>query len=121
MKGDRATFEALQAKWRKLYRGRNDLLHEACMGYSCYWRTCAPKSVVTKIDRTSKAEDRARDAIYAWLEKFSPRAWDRGVPSYWVCGELGYQDAIRTGPLTVVPPPAMHFTEADMRTFAQAV
>lgn len=114
-------FESLQARWRAAQEKAHSLRFDLRYHYGEHYYVYAPKGKRDKADRASRAEEKAADAIFAWLDANSPRDWRRGVPSAWVCGELTYADAMTTDQLSVVPPVAYGCTSADSIRFARAI
>lgn len=113
-------FEALQAKWRAAHKKELDLSFAANHKYGT-WYIHAPRGVRERIERARAAESKAMDAVFAWLDAHSPRAWRTGTPAYWICDKLTYADAMTEGQLSVVPPPPYGYTTHEMERFARPI
>lgn len=115
----RFQFDELQTKCRVTLAIYDHFKQELDRGYE---RSCfAPQSKQDKLARFYNAHEKARKALYTWLEKYSPRDWSYGVPSWWSFRKLTYEDAITYGALDLTPEPAYGYTEADMQRFARAL
>jgi hypothetical protein len=111
----------LQAKWRALHDKTRELTHGLERKYGSPWYIYVPRSQRERIEAAQRREDKAREAIFAWLEQHSPRSWSSGVPCYWVCDSLTEADALTSGQLTVTPPPGYGSYPSDMIRFAWPV
>lgn len=113
---NRVKFDALRAKYLAARAKRDayeSVLRARYIGeYENSWLAAAERK---KRDRLYAAADKAGAAFLAHVRSFSPRDWDRGVPTYWLYGELTYEDAARpaTEPLSVEPPLAFGFSKRD--------
>jgi hypothetical protein len=81
----------------------------------------ASKTELRRLDVLRRAEDRARDRLYAYLKEISPRDWSQGVPITWVVRRLTFEDAVTAGQLAQIPDPAWGCSVEDSRRFAQPV
>lgn len=102
------------AKARQTYRILLDVKYGGHVGY-------AARKETRELERLERAERGAFDRFFAYLEAVSPRDWASGVPTHWLRDSLSWADATTRGPLSVTPPPAYGYGEADARRFAQAV
>jgi hypothetical protein len=114
-------FEYLKSKWRAAYEKASELRSALRFDYGEYWHIYAPKGKRDKADKASAAQDRASDAIFAWLDEHSPRDWRVGVPAHWTCENLTYADAVTRGQLSVTPPPCYGCLPQDSIRFAAAL
>jgi len=73
-----------------------------------------------RLEALDRAEDRTVTAMMTVLDEIGGRNWRAGAPLRWVMGELTYEDAITTGELSSVPPPAYGYSARDMQRFAAA-
>lgn len=89
----KAANEDLDAKFRSKYGS----------DWKLSWLSSSERRVLAL---TSKSLEKATDRFLEHLRAISPRDWSYGVPVYWVCAELTYDDAVRptTEKLSVVPP-----------------
>lgn len=108
-----------QEKWRTAYRRLCALRFALEARYGHVWH--APRGQEAKLDHLREKETEAADAVFAWLDEHSPRCWRTGPPMHWVCGELTEADALTSGPLSVVPPPAYGSAHREMDRFAAPV
>lgn len=74
-----------------------------------------------KLESANKADEKARDAMFALLDRISPRYWRSGVASHWVMTELTYADAITHGPLSTLPDGGYGSLPDDVRRFSAAL
>lgn len=109
----------LQAAWHKAHEAEYAEHRRLMYKYGNSWQ--APLGQRTRLEKLRARESKARDAIFAWLDTNSPRSWRTGVPCYWVCEELTYDDAVTTGTMSVVPPAGYGSYPGDAERFAQAV
>lgn len=104
-------FTALQSKARETrdawqaYKRRLDARYQD----SAY----APAVKRNKLAVLHRAESRAWERFYAYLEAIAPRDFGRGFPCHWLVDGLRFEDAVTRGPLSVVPPLAWQWTQAD--------
>lgn len=96
----RAAYIAKQAKWSELETSFRCRYGD---GYQKHWLKAGD---ATKLERASKAMDKAATALFAHIQSISPRDWSYGVPCHWIYEKLTWEDAIRPKgePLGVVPP-----------------
>ena len=113
------TLRELQERWCVAHEAMLTVLYslDRRYGKAAY----APLGKRAKLEAAYKREDKASDAIFAWLDARSPRDWRHGVPAYWVCTQLTEADALTAGQLSVVPPPAYGHYESDAVRFAMPV
>ncbi len=111
-------FEHLKTRWRTAYDKARDLRFELIRQYGREFTYHAPKAPRDRLERVYIAEDKAAEAIFAWLELHSPRQWRTGVPAHWVCESLTYADAMTTGQMQVIPPVAYGHMPNDAIRFA---
>lgn len=117
----RETFEKLRAKWLKTSEAAR-VFGVALRGqYGEHYPYQAPKGKLKRLDALRAREDKASAAIFAWLDANSPRQWRTGVPAYWICESLTYDDAVTSGQLSVVPPPSYGCYPSDSIRFAQPI
>jgi hypothetical protein len=109
----------LQAAWRKAHEAERELARTLQYKYTNTWS--APRAQQEKYERVSKRSDAAMEAVFAWLDTFSPRSWRSGVPANWVCVHLTEADALTAGQLSVVPPPGYGSYPSDSVRFARPV
>lgn len=96
----RAKYLAASAKWKE-----QDVVFS--LKYGSGYRDSWLKSSDRKArERSYAAVEKTGDALFAHVQSISPRDWSRGVPQYWVLGELTFEDAVRPvgEALSVVPP-----------------
>lgn len=69
-------------------------------------REWASRTEQKKLDQLRKRKARVCEKMFAVLDKVATRDWHHGVPAYWVCEKLSWEDAIRPAnePLSVTPP-----------------
>lgn len=112
-------FEALQVRWRKANDARLWLKDDLVRRYGYDW--IAPEGQRKRLEALRDREQEACEAVFHWLDKYSPRDWRTGKRYQWVCGQLTYADAVTVGQLSAVPPPAWGASLADMERFAAPV
>ena len=112
-------FQKLQARYQALNERYHEMRRELIRQYGDHWKApCGKQDKLAALDtRTSAAMER----VFVWLDENSPRFWRTGCPAYWICEELTYEDAMTTGPLSVIPPLCWGQTPDDMRRFAAAL
>lgn len=96
-----------------------ELRNELNRRYQHHWY--APAGQRKQLERLEAAASRHSDKFHAYLTSLSPRSWDSGVPASWVRDCLTYADAVTTGALSVVPPPAWGYDVRQMEEFARPV
>jgi hypothetical protein len=116
----RERFDYLKAKWRAAFDKASALRGNLRARYGEY-HFQAPRGMRDKADKAGAAQDRASDAIFAWLDAHSPRNWRVGVPAFWTCAELTFEDATTRGKLSLVPPVAWGGVPQDSIRFAAAL
>jgi hypothetical protein len=113
-------FEAMRARWRKASEKARELRWNIEGKYGT-WYIYAPAGQRAKIERANAAEEKAQEAIFAWLDAHSPRDWRHGVPCHWVCDQLTYEDAMTRERLSVQTPCSYGSMPSDALRFAAAV
>lgn len=109
----------LQAKWQAAHNRERTLAWSLQHKYGNTWS--APHAQRERYDVVSKRSDAAMEAVFAWLDTYSPRSWRSGVPAHWVCVHLTEADALTVGQLAVVPPPGYGSFPNDSVRFAMAL
>jgi hypothetical protein len=113
-------FLKLRDRWTKADEKAAEFRFELKYKYGD-WFIYAPRKLRERMEALNASEDKASEAIFAFLDTHSPRSWRRGVPAHWVCESLTYADAMTTGRLAVTPPCAYGMMPADSIRFAQAL
>ncbi len=111
----------LQTTWRAYDDQRQALLVALAVRYGPDWRIACRRADQHRLDRLANACRRVEARAYAWLARHSPRDWSSSVPIGHVMRDLSYADAVTSGQLAVVPPPAYGQTVDDARAFAWPV
>jgi hypothetical protein len=119
MKGDRATWERLQAKWREADSALDECLYKLRYKYGSHSNATATER--KRLEAIRAREDKAREAIFAWLDQFSPRQWRSGVAYWWPSKCLSYDDATTSGHLSTEPQMAYGSTQADLKALMAPV
>jgi len=104
-KPTRKQWDSAQARYNELYeRRRDEVIAAEVKWQNVKWASTA---VQKKIDSLQSQLDKVSDRIYAMLES-SPRNWTSGVPTWYVCLKLSYDDAFSPlgSPLSKEPPKA---------------
>ena len=120
---DRARFERIRARYLAVEDRRTAL--EA--SFLRHYRKHAPfdhellTSERQRRDAIRVAGDKVGDAMFALLDRISPRPWRTGVPYTWIMLHLTWDDATTAGALTVTPPPAWGASHNDVARFAAPV
>lgn len=117
---DRQRFESAQRRYREAEE-RRETFRRAMLAK--YGRLDPPRAWMTRgeidrLERIRRAEDRAGDALFAVLDRVSPRGWRSGPPFAWVMTELSWEDAATSGALSAVPPCGYGARPRDMERFA---
>ena len=75
-----------------------------------------------KLAQITVARERVGEKIYTLLDRLNPyrNEW-RGFPSYWVRGELTWEDAITLGRMKATPPAAYGYSTRDMEALSGPV
>lgn len=63
----------------------------------------APAKAQHRRDVLERAERRAWDRIFRWLERYSPWDWRAGVSAFWICTSLTAEQALATETAPVIP------------------
>ena len=115
----RDRFNKLQEQVRALDATRTELEIDLRVKYSavCY----ASKTERKRLDALRARIDKTADRLFAMLDEISPRGWRSGAPWHWIITQLTYDDAVSSGQLAVVPPPAYGYNDRDMQLFAQPI
>lgn len=109
----------LQARFADKHEKARSYAHELSYKYGQTWQ--APSGMRTRLDKLRAAEDKAMEAVFAWLDAHSPRNWRVGVPAHWVCEHLTETDALTAGQLVTVPPAGYGTTYDQAIRFAAPV
>lgn len=115
----REKFEALQSRAREARDAHRHYAAGVLRRYGATWY--APLATRRRLDVIQRASARRDATLYRWLATYSPRDWTRGCPVSYVLDTLTYDDALTSGALAIVPPPAWGGTEEDARRFAEPV
>jgi hypothetical protein len=108
----RAKFEAAQNKARTAGLAVRNAEITLAVKYGSANVRWASRAEQRKLEQLRERRDRACERIFAMLEE-APRDWTTGVPQWWVCTELTYDDAFRSAskPLSATPPLSFGATE----------
>jgi hypothetical protein len=112
-----AEFYALQIKAKIAHSDMSQLRIHAKVRYSDV--AYAPAKLKRQIDVATRKADRAWARLFKLVETISPRDWSSRVPVSWIRDQLTYSDAITHGQLSMIPPPAWGYTEAELKEFAR--
>lgn len=118
VKADPVTFAELQTAAREAQECWRDCARELDRKYQD--RAYAPSAKRRKLDQLDRAEKRARERFWRYLEAISPRQWDRGIPASWLTDGLTFADAVTREALSVIPPAAYGWDQRD-RQFREII
>jgi len=79
------------------------------------WLTKGEYERQRAIDR---AIDKEYEAMFALLDRISPRSWRAKVAAWWVLERLSFEDAITEGPLSVIPQAGFGWEKAEIERFS---
>lgn len=107
-------FEALRRRYAGHREAQFDYEIQLTVKYGKLDRSWLSGAERNKLDRLSRAVDRAGEALFAHIQAISPHDWSYGVPVAWILTELTYEDAVRPvgEKLSVAPPLSYGATEA---------
>lgn len=108
---DRDTFEQLQREARESRDSWQAYARELDRRYQS--RDYAPAAKRRKLEVLWRAESRTWRKFYTYLEAIAPRDFGRGFPCPWLLDGLTFADAVTRDRLSVVPPLAFQWTQAD--------
>lgn len=114
-------FKLLQANWHARSIAEDKIRLRLQEAYGPDYFVAANKTELQKLERAGVQTQKASEKFYTWLDCNSPRNWRSGIPIWWVCSELTYEDAMTKDRLANMPPPAFGYTIKDRETFAKAL
>lgn len=120
---DHRKFIAIKTKWFELRRKQEE--YESML-FHRYGKHNPPSNWLSAVDK--KKADAIRDQMnktshrmHELLERVSPRDWSRGIAAHWIMDNLSWEDAITTGPLSMIPHASYGTTQAEVDRFARAI
>jgi hypothetical protein len=101
----RAKFEAAQKAACVARRAIDEIEIDLAVKYGRGNERWASRAEQKRLEQRRAQWDRACDRVWRMLQG-APRDWGTGVPVWWICEKLTYDDAFRptNEPLSVVPP-----------------
>lgn len=121
---DRQRFYAIRRRWMRAKQAEQT--YRTRRFWPRYRQLDPPRSWLTpgearQLERFADRRSAVSDEFFELLAEIGGRSWTTGVPHWWVMEELTYEDAVTTGELATIPPPAYGSTEHDVMCFAGAV
>ncbi len=115
----RERFSILQAKAQQASEAARDCAIDLRVKYGdAYYRGYLGRREIHKLEMLQRAETRAVDRLFAFLDTIQGRQFRSDVPCHWIVEKLTYDDATTRGQMSMIPPPAYGRNAADSQQFA---
>lgn len=115
-------FHALQQRAQQASHAAQEYASDLRVKYgAAYYHGRLGRKEIKRLEQIQRAETRAVDRFFAFLDTIATRPFRSGVPCHWIVEKLTYSDATTMNAMSVVPPPAYGCTQADSQRFAATV